>query len=562
MMRAWSERLPLIFWVMARERVRVLTYLEDAALMHDAKAVSEGDLDWRPHPLDTFLFAAEDIEAKCTSILDVMPWQIAHSCGWFPQKENLSARTTAFQAIHSIEKRTRLLVSMWNDLLEASETAKQDQDRGLPELPDIFDPGIRLPDRRDLLHRAPPGAAVLGLAVEATGHLVAALMWNTGDELSEDVQLSKGKVGWELQELLVKLHIGTLSDEPLLKASATSRSATWAKVQSLLEPIMSRLLGPALEQGIRQLAILAPGSLRALPIVGLQVQGVPLYERIGAIHHLPSLNVEHHATNTARLEACWLPSERERGDTSCGEAVVQTLRRWFASVVIRPPTNLTREVAEVEQIEPLGPALRTLRIYATGHPLASSASTAGFMLEGGRVFSNKNTRGLMLPDCQFVELWASTAGVGPVKTIRRDDRDQIPGLAGEFLACGATAVLDLAWPIFDLVKALVCERFGIRRHQTQNDGCTALMEAIASTAMLLARFRAAASSFVDVKNALEFLDEDRRGLATAMGLEARAIVPFTDHLDAPSLKGLSVEALVEETCNPVHLAAFRYWMWL
>ncbi len=563
MTKSWSEQHRHFFGAVARERDMVLTYLEDAALAVDYTMASRGQRDLKPHPLDSFQFPAEEIETKCMSPLELLPWQIAHSCRWFPKKDLPNARTAAFLAIRSIEERTRILVSMWRDLVNASEKAMEGHEKRLPQLREIFDPGLRLPTRQDLLRRVPPGAAVLGLVVEATGHLAAALLWNTGNSIEQRVDLTDTKVGWELEDLLVKLHVaGADSEDFLVRASGTSRAKVWEQLQQLFEPVLDRLLGDALEKGMRQFSILAPGALRALPIVGLRVRGVPLYERIGAIHHLPSVNVEHRAAGRARVEACWLPVERERGDTSCGEAVIATLRRWFGPVVIQPPTTITRDISEVEQLDPLGPGLRTLRIYATGHPFAISPSTSGFTLEGGRAFTDKNTRGLMLPDCQIVELWAATAGVGPVETIRRDDRDQIPGLSGEFLACGATAVLDLAWPIFDLVKALVCERYGIRLRRRQIDGCTALLEAIASTAMLLARFRAAASSFEDVKAALEFLDEDRRSLASAMRLDPRAVVPFTDHLDAPSLKGFSVEALVEEACSPVHLAAFRYWMWL
>lgn len=562
MMQPWTERHLLFFWIMAREREMVLAYLEDAALMCDLEAASKDRLELQPHPLDPFRYAADEVETKCASVLDIMPWQIAHACGWFPKKDLPNARTTAFHAIWSIEERTRALVSMWQGFLEASEKVMEGRDERLPPISEIFDPGIRLPNRRDLLRGAPPGAAVLGLGVEAAGHLVAALLWNTGNGFYEQVCLTDAKDGGRLQDLLAKLHIDPIAAEPRTRALAAGRTTAWNEVQSLLEPVLEKLLGPALEKGLRQLAILAPGSLRSLPILGLKVGGAPLYERVGAIHHLPSLEVDIHATDKARGEACWLPAERERGDTSLGEAAIQTLRRWFAPVVIRPPAALGREVAEVEQLEPLGLSLRTLRIYAASHPAATTPSTAGFALEGGRVFSNKNTRGLMLPKCQVVELWAATAGHGPVDTIRRDDRDQIPGLAGEFLACGASAVLDLAWPIFDLVKALVCERYGIARRLPTLDSCAALLEAISSTATLLRKFRNAAPSFVDVKMALVFLDEDRRATASAAALDARAIVPFTDHLDAPSLKGLSVEALVEEACNPVHLAAFRYWMWL
>ena len=56
--------------------------------------------------------------------------------------------------------------------------------------------------------------------------------------------------------------------------------------------------------------------------------------------------------------------------------------------------------------------------------------------------------------------------------------------------------------------------------------------------------------------------EIRRVFARSVELDARAVVPFAALPEALSLKGLSIETLVEEACSPVHLAAFRYWTWL
>ncbi len=560
LMQPWQARHLQNFWVMAREREMVLTFLEEAALMLDPERAGEEPPQLQPHRLDPFRDTTADLATKGRIVPDLIPWQLSDACGWLPLPALKGARTAAFQAVRSNQVRTEHVLSLWRSLVATCAEAPSGRDEPGPDV--LFDPGIRLPARQDLLRRVPPFALVLGLAVEASGHLVAASIWNTGEGVEERVHLTESKVGFLVQDLLVRLHAGSLSEEPLERTFAEGRENAWDELEALLAPVLERLLGPALEKGPMHVYVLAPGSLRTLPLLGMRVGGEPLFKRVRALVHLPTLNLERPAAKEGTLEACWLPVERERGDTSCGEVVVETLRRWFAPVTLYPPTTPTRDIHEVEQLEPMGPALRTLRIYATSHPFTATPGTASFNLEGGRAYSARNTRGLMLPSCEEVELWAATAGLGPVETIRSNDRDHLPGLVGEFLACGAAAVLDLAWPIFDLVKALVCERFGVLRRLSELSGPGALAEAVAGTADLLAQWRAAASSFEDVEIALEFLDEQRRRFARDAGLDPRAVVPLAARLDAPSLRGLSVEALVEEACSPVHLAAFRYWSWL
>ncbi|WP_170229869.1 CHAT domain-containing protein [Polyangium fumosum] len=560
LMQPWRDQRSLRFWVMARERETVLTCLEESALMVDPDKASEEPPELQPHRLDPFHDTARDLATKGRSTPDLIPWQLSEACGWLPLPALQGARTAAFQAVRSNQVRTEEMLAVWRALTEVAARAPRNRDEPGPDV--LFDPGLRLPARQDLLRRVPPASLVLGLAVEASGHLVAASIWNNGDGVEERVHLTESKVGFLVQDLLVRLHAGSLSEEPLQCISAEGRAEAWDKLEGLLAPVLERLLGPALEKEPMLVYVLAPGSLRTLPLLGMRVGGEPLFKRVRALVHLPTLNFEPPAAKEGTLEACWLPVERERGDTSCGEAVVETLRRWFAPVTIYPPTTPTRDIHEVEQLDPMGPALRTLRISATSHPFTATDGTASFNLEGGRAYRVRNTHGLMLPSCEEVELWAATAGIGPVDAIRRNDRDHLPGLVGDFLACGAAAVLDLAWPIFDLVKALVCERFGVLRRLSELSGPGALAEAVASAADLLAQWRAAASSFADVEIALEFLDEQRRRFARDAGLDPRAVVPLAARLDAPSLRGLSVEALVEEACSPVHLAAFRYWSWL
>jgi CHAT domain-containing protein len=261
-------------------------------------------------------------------------------------------------------------------------------------------------------------------------------------------------------------------------------------------------------------------------------------------------------------EACLLGRQDVEGDTAFGECAIETRRRWFEPRVLRPPHAVTTEIVEVFQLEPISRMLRSLSLYGVGSAVATTPALTCFDLEGQRRFIENNTRDLFLPRCEVVELWAATAGSGPVEGILRDDGDRIPGLARSFLLSGAAGVIDLAWPVHDLVKALVCERFGILRGTHGMVGSTALAVALAWCADVLRRWRDAAQDAWSLREALAWLDEIRRAAAKDAGLTPIAVKPFSDRGDAPSVAGCSPRALMDEVNEPVHFASFRWWGWL
>jgi hypothetical protein len=557
-MRPWENRISLMLWRCIRERELVQEYLEDAALMFNFKSfnASNPSSPLPPHRLDPFCLSAAEIRKKVAGVIDLIPWQLASSCAWSPGPTP-NARTAAFHAVLNIQAQTERVVTAWHALSEG--TAKSSHGLRASRLAAVFDPGLRLPAREDMLRRVPTGVVVLGLTIGPDGQLVAASAWNAGDGVEQQVHLTREPVGWFVRQLLADLHQAFVREGPA--AVAHDRLRPWTKLEELLAPVLEIVLGPALRRGPMHVALFAPGALRSLPLLGLRVHGVPLFERVLDLVHVPVLSVEPGVGREGSTEACWLGRGRDP-DTSFGEAAVETLRRWFDPEIVRAPEIRTRDIPEVDQLESLAPDLRTLRIYATTSPLATSPGMSGFNIEGNRGYQSSNIRGIFLPNCEEVELWTATAGSGPRESILRDDRDRIPGLVREFLACGAGGVLDLAWPIFDLVKALVCERFGILRRMTPLDGPATLRQAVSDCAALLVNWRAAVARSSDVREALAWLDEGRRRAATSAGLDPAAVAPFTDHLDAPSLHGLSVPELVEEACSPVHLGAFRWWGWL
>jgi CHAT domain-containing protein len=182
-------------------------------------------------------------------------------------------------------------------------------------------------------------------------------------------------------------------------------------------------------------------------------------------------------------------------------------------------------------------------------------------LDGNRRWVENNTRDLFLPCCAGVELWAATSGLGPVEGILHDDEDRIPGLARAFLLSGATGALDLAWPVHDLVKALVCERFTTLRRCRGVAAADALTAAVAWSAELLSRWRGVAISAPSIRDALGWLDNARRAAASDAGLHPGAVVPFAACQNAPSIAGKSASEIADEVNSPIHYAAFRLWGW-
>jgi hypothetical protein len=109
--------------------------------------------------------------------------------------------------------------------------------------------------------------------------------------------------------------------------------------------------------------------------------------------------------------------------------------------------------------------------------------------------------------------------------------------------------------VHDLVKALVCERFGLLRHGSRRPSL-ALALAVSGTAKLLADWSAAAGSFEDASAALAWLDIRRQEQARSLGLQADGILPLTSRA---ALVGADPGAFIKLCCQPVHLAAFRWW---
>ncbi len=137
-----------------------------------------------------------------------------------------------------------------------------------------------------------------------------------------------------------------------------------------------------------------------------------------------------------------------------------------------------------------------------------------------------------MPRCRVVELWACTAGSAGSLNSLRNEADRIPGLAASFLANGALAVIDLAWPVHDIVKALVCEQYGLMRRRIGHRP-EALKQALCMTDAALQELRRQAGQRT-VRQVLEQLDHLRRSAAAIVfHIDPGQLVPFADGADSP-----------------------------
>jgi hypothetical protein len=105
---------------------------------------------------------------------------------------------------------------------------------------------------------------------------------------------------------------------------------------------------------------------------------------------------------------------------------------------------------------------------------------------------------------------------------------------------------------------MVAECFGATRRLGPLWEPVALARAVGWVALVLEQWKRESAAFETTEAALRWLDETRMGAAHQAKLDPRAVVPFERLASAPSLPR-TVEELVTEICQPVHLAAFRWW---
>ncbi len=480
-----------------------------------------------------------------------------------------ASKTAAFDAERHLCRLDHQAEQQIPDLLEEFRS------RGLASPTERFDdpdpqrafmqaqaPMVRIQAAERTVREQAVGTGILGVSSGSRGELCFALVWREARGLKTQ-RLVLEQVGGRVRDLLHQLCGIELTDAEPLVGVKTARTKAWTALCQLLDSPLAELLADVPRQTV--ISVLSPGFLRPLPWAGLTRGGRPLREDF-VVAHLPHLGFGQSSRPMQKPVAhpstvCVLGQEREDGETCFGEASIATLRACFPVRATAEPRDSISEptIREVDVILPLAPEIELLRFYGSASPIDYGQGSSSIRLRGRRTFRAFNLSGTLLPRCELVEVWAATGRGSQARMIHDADHDRIPGLAWAALASGAAAVLDLAWPIHDLVKALVCERFGLLRRLEPQPGSIVLALAVREIDDLLRRWEAHSTARGSVGEALDWLDRERGRFLADRGLDHRLAVPYTQHLSAPSVDFPSALALVLCCRRPEQLAPFRWW---
>ncbi len=257
--------------------------------------------------------------------------------------------------------------------------------------------------------------------------------------------------------------------------------------------------------------------------------------------------------------ACWFESlvADDLPSYVFGARVIKGLRSLFKPhALLGTKDHRGRDVPEATQLERLAGHLRTLRFYGSGYTMGLTDADSGLALNGERGFFAHNLCKTKLRSAT-VELWAATSDQSEMTRICENRTDRVPGLARAFLAAGADGVLDLAWPVHDLVKALVCERYTMLRHAAGVAGPEALCSAIEWVSWMNSGLWTEGITAMGEINAR--IDRLRRDSAAELKIDPDVLVPFTGASTLSADGGPAGREFVEEISRHSHTAAFRWW---
>jgi len=398
----------------------------------------------------------------------------------------------------------------------------------------------------------PVGRGIVAVSAGIDRSVVLLAAWH-GSEGRQDRVVTTGPGDWlKAAAFLNTLLMPFEPDDDVASHLVGARKRAWTDVSGLFVPMLRDLFEGVGER--LNWSVFAPGPGRLAPWAALLDEALGPERAPHATSHLPTLMWPDAPGRTPNREACLIGLQDE-SPVLLGAAVVATLRRLFPpDLVLGPRGPVTRPtVVEVDQLEPVAPQLGRVRVYGAGADFPITSGMTGVQLTGARMFRPQNTRGVWLPGGSEVELWAAGVAMTDLDRALWLRGDRLPALARAFLQCGASGVVDLAWPVPDVVKALVCEQYAVARRALRLDGPAALTEAVRWTRDLL---RATASESPRTsQDCLRMLDRARRDRLSLVGLDGALLVPFSEI----QLEGMDIRAFLDESALPVHLAAFRYW---
>ncbi len=504
-----------------RELHRLAMLREEFAEALESAAMSSGPpFDGRPLRLDPFRLSVEEILEGASDIEDVPAWEVAMVANGVPKGDELTVAARLAKGVGDIDA---LLEDRWSAMYRARDSASRDK-------PGWWCPTLNINHLQAQLDRLPEGHALLAAGIGYDGSLVAALAAQDGQRIERTAVGEPGS-GLALRALVPHLLSG--QDPQAAAAALTDLVRTW---ETLLGPLLHGL-------GRVRLSVLAPGPLRWIPWLGLRADGKPLAARFRTIRQVSSWSPPMDPTRPTGGATClWGGTP----DLAAGRTVIEGLRTGTPlSQIIEPAQPRSRHIVEAERLEELAPGLQHLRVYGTRPTIALAApGAAGVSLTGDRALLTRNLPHAF-PRCDVVELWAEQAGLAELDLALSGDRDRLPGLVQTFVSGGARTVIDLAWPVHDVPKALLCERTALVARGLPHD--EALLEAWLQVA---AELRELAESGAEEAAVWEPLDIHRQ----------RAWQRLAGQGAPTSLAELGIGApAVETITDPVHLAAARCW---
>lgn len=546
-------------------RERALDSMEDLARLPEV-----GPEVHAPEPSrhDAFRMSASDLmEAGTRSPWALTAWDAASAFG--REGETIpAARTLAFLLERHACALDEMIHDMWRSLrtgIGAVEGRSEGaNDSSAREFLEQLAPPRRIADLETALVALPEGVFVLGVSIGSAGELLLSLAGTASGK--PVLRTFRGEVasGWEAREALARTLVSRESDAGPTRGVDASRAVEFASLREHFDELLGRLLDDLPRDRPLMLAVFSPGPLRPLPWGSLTAAGRPLRQRFVTVTSLPWLGFEsvpESGEGDGSRVLCALGDDPGEGETRFGGCAVRSLRAWFRDIApAEQASDVARgsDIVESERLEALADRVEVVRWYGVGTPFTMNSTTEGMHLARGRTLSARNLAGTRLPRCHRVEYWAATGGNGVFYGTAMGERDVFPSLVGVALAAGARGVLDLAWPVHDLVKALVCERFGVVAQTRRARGSAALGIALREVDALLARWERDAGTLGSTHDALAWLDEARRSHAREAGLDAEAVVAFAPHTDARCV-AVDVAELVRACSSPEQLGAFRWW---
>lgn len=464
--------------------------------------------------------------------------------GWMLTQKVVEREGITDRAAFSTECYILGLEEYLHALLSRLDTGREELDLS------SFAPDYSLTRSRHALLQRAASEVILGVVEGGVDEIVYVALWSTDEGVKS------------------RCFVGNMGDALLVWEDLWRMYSHIEELSTFDEERFSRIVGmflPGLEEVLdgapqgRTLSVVAPGSLRSLPWAGVIAQSPSLRGRFAGVRSSLRLTSEESRSGARQdTKILCLDGTLRAAEVTCfGSAVVSTRRSYSRNLTALEPSQPIPGgvIVEVDAMEPRAHDATSLRIYARSSNGTMNPSSEGLTLRYDRTMTTRNLSNTHFSGCQLAEIWACSGNVGEARAGRTRDRDVMPEMVRALLLSGAAAVLDIAWEIPDLTKALVYEAFGRLSHSRGFSPCV-LKEAIDQVREDLVAWDNAIESFSGVEEALAWLDERRRGHFERANIVGLNLAPFAQlHRRVSS----SHAELIERAARPAYLAAFRWW---